>query len=82
MLKLLLTLVVIVLGLMFWFGKGRARPSTGGRTRTAPTDAPQAMVACAHCGLHLPRAEVFLNDRGEPFCGAEHRRLGPARVRR
>lgn len=81
MLKILLTLAVVVIALMMWFGKGRTRT----QRRTPPTPAPrqapsppQAMLSCVRCGVHLPQSDVFLDDSGRAFCGAEHRRLGPA----
>jgi len=40
----------------------------------APT-APEDMVRCAVCGVHLPRSESF-TSRGRFFCTDEHRRLG------
>ncbi|MFO1339739.1 MAG: PP0621 family protein [Burkholderiaceae bacterium] len=74
MVKLLLMLGFAVLALMLWFGKGRgggaARPS-----RRVP--GPQAMVACAHCGVHLPQLDAVDGDSGQHYCSAEHRRLGP-----
>ena len=51
------------------------RSGTSRRSRPAdPTSAasPQPMLACAHCGLHLPRDEA-LPGRGGVFCGAAHR---------
>jgi uncharacterized protein len=77
MLKLLLTVVVVVVALMFWFGKGR--PARGGRTArpATPPPTPQPMAACERCGVHLPRSDAFIDDAGRLFCGAEHRRLGP-----
>ena len=38
---------------------------------------PQAMVACAHCGLHLPQPDAVEGEGGRHYCSAEHRRLGP-----
>lgn len=35
----------------------------------------QAMVSCAHCGLHLPQSDA-LAVSGRYFCSDEHRRLG------
>lgn len=78
MIKWLLTLGIIVLALMLWFGKGRS----GGAARPqAPRRKPaaQTMVSCAHCGLHLPEAEAVEGDGGRHYCSAEHRRLGPPR---
>ena len=33
------------------------------------------LVACARCGVHLPRSEARLAD-GKLYCGEEHARLG------
>jgi uncharacterized protein len=33
------------------------------------------LVACARCGVHLPRAEAHVAG-GLPYCGEEHARLG------
>jgi uncharacterized protein len=33
------------------------------------------LVACARCGVHLPRAEAREAD-GQVYCGEEHARLG------
>jgi uncharacterized protein len=33
------------------------------------------LVACARCGVHLPRSEARLAD-GRLYCGEEHARLG------
>ena len=79
MLKLLLVLAVLVFGLMLWFGKGRQRskPTPPARHPPPTPAAPQAMLSCVRCGVHLPQSEAFLDDNGRAFCGAEHRRLGP-----
>jgi uncharacterized protein len=79
MVKLLFTLAVVVLGLMLWFGKGRSRgrsPSSAAPRAPEPA-APQAMLSCVRCGLHLPQSDALLDDSGRAYCGAEHRRLGP-----
>jgi uncharacterized protein len=36
----------------------------------------QDMVACAHCGVHLPRSDA-VEEGALHFCGDVHRRLGP-----
>lgn len=81
MVKLLFTLAVVVLGLMLWFGKGRDRTPPGRAPGQAPKPpepaAPQAMLSCVRCGLHLPQSDAYLDDSGRAYCGAEHRRLGP-----
>ena len=47
------------------------------RKRGRPSSAPQSesMVACAHCGLNVPRGEA-LESAGRFFCSEEHRRVG------
>jgi uncharacterized protein len=70
--KLLLVLLVVALvGLIAWTWR-RPRTLDGGvrppRLRT--------MVACAHCGLHVPASEaLMLDDR--PYCSAGHLEAGP-----
>lgn len=74
MVKLLLILGFAVLALMLWFGKGRS----GGAARPSrPAPGPQAMVSCAHCGLHLPQPDALEGEGSRHYCCAEHRRLGP-----
>jgi uncharacterized protein len=36
------------------------------------------LVRCAHCGVHLPRAEARA-AAGRDYCSDEHARLGPRR---
>lgn len=36
---------------------------------------PEAMVRCAHCGIHMPRSEAVL-VQGQTWCSEEHARLG------
>ena len=49
----------------------------GGRQREAEHLEIEQMVACAHCGVHLP-AQDALVDGDRRFCSDAHRRLGPA----
>jgi uncharacterized protein len=43
-----------------------------------PPGAPGDLVACAHCGVHLPAGEARRAE-GLPYCSEEHARLGPRR---
>jgi uncharacterized protein len=74
MVKIVLTLVIVVLGLMFWFGKGRR---SGAASQSSEPPRALTMVACAHCGLNLPQSEAVEGEGGRHYCGVEHRRLGP-----
>ncbi|HEX5686363.1 MAG TPA: PP0621 family protein [Ideonella sp.] len=74
MIKWLLTIAIVVIALMLWFGKGRGGGAASQRRRTP---GPEAMVSCAHCGLHLPRPDALEGEGGRHYCSVEHRRLGP-----
>ncbi len=76
-----IVLVAIVVLVFFWLLR-RALGGRGGGARAAPPPATPELVACAHCGVHLPQGEaVVADDPGEPaarryFCTEEHRKLG------
>ena len=83
MLKVLI-LVALVVGLAMWFLKGRrlggppAAPGNApGKSGKSGKPEPAAMVACAHCGVHLPRPEANFDPEGRPYCGEAHRVAGP-----
>jgi len=61
-------------------GQQGERPAPGGAQSEAPTrgaePAFEQMVACAHCGLHVPESEG-VKGGGQFYCSDEHRRLGP-----
>lgn len=76
--KYLLVLLVVVIAIGIWRSKRRVAAAAAERPSTAPAlKKPQAMIACAHCGLHLPLADAVTNTSGQAFCSAEHRRQGP-----
>jgi uncharacterized protein len=75
--KYLLVLLVVVVGAWLLLGRRRGeRPPPAG-PRQARTGKPQAMLACAHCGVHLPQAEALMDAGGRPFCSEAHRLAGP-----
>ncbi|TRZ69692.1 MAG: hypothetical protein D4S02_01650 [Rhodocyclaceae bacterium] len=51
---------------------------SAGRRQRKPPGAPpaQEMVACVHCGVHLPEGES-LKSGGQNYCCEQHRELGP-----
>lgn len=89
----LVLLVVIVLAwVMLGRGRGRGGKTgaadKAGRQEKSSIDKPaapgantaaatQAMVACTHCGVHLPRAEAVADAQGKLFCDDAHRLAGP-----
>lgn len=71
---LLLLVVLVVVGVMAARGRRREPPPDTRRPPPGPGGAP--MIACAHCGVHLPQQDALQDDRGRSYCGEEHRRLG------
>ncbi len=76
-------LLILIVGLVFFvLGLKRARPAASQKPapRPAPSTPPgaQDIVACAECGLHVPRSEA-LPGRGGHFCSAAHRSAFEAR---
>lgn len=64
-----LLLILIVLAVL-WLARASRRRSAPPRPQ--PPGRGEAMVACAHCGVHLPRSEA-LPGRGGLYCGEAHR---------
>ena len=65
-----IVLFIIAVVVLLWLLRGattRRRPGPG-----AQPSSPQPMIACAYCGVHLPRDEA-LPGRGGVFCGDAHR---------
>jgi uncharacterized protein len=73
MLKFLVLLLVIVgVGGGLWMARRGALPRAKADERLEP------MVACAHCGLHVPAKDAVMHE-GRSYCGVVHRDLGPAK---
>jgi len=69
--KILLFLVAVVL-LLWLLRKSSIRRAPPPAAPRDPAATPQPMLACAQCGVHLPRDEA-LPGRGGVFCGEAHR---------
>lgn len=52
-----------------------ARKKTGSKSVSGADTAPETMVRCAHCGIHMPRSEAVLSA-GDTWCSTEHAKLG------
>jgi len=80
--KLLVLLIVVLVVAAWLFGRSRrsAKPPAQDSQRDDPkaqAEIPAPMLACAHCGVHLPRVEANFDAAGRPYCGSEHRVAGP-----
>lgn len=75
-----LIVIAAAIALLVWLLLGRSRRAEQGRGRSHRTSdaatAPEAMVACAHCGVHLPRSEAT-SDGSNAYCSTAHRVAGP-----
>ena len=71
---ILLALAVLIL---VWLVRRALHGRQGGAARPPDTAVtPGELISCAHCGVHLPRAEARPADTGL-YCSEEHARLGP-----
>ena len=69
--KYLVLLIVLTVAVGIW----RSRRSADDTPRQpAP---PQDILACAHFGVHIPKAEALMLGN-QAYCCQEHRHLGPA----
>lgn len=70
--------ILVLLLVSRLLGRAAARRREGSQprqSRHAPPRRSQAMVQCAHCGVHLPASEA-VRTQGLAWCSAEHARLG------
>lgn len=79
--KYLLLLLVVGVVLFMMFGRGRKSSADAASEARRPAarrpNETATMLACAHCGVHLPREEAVLDAAGRPYCGDAHRIAGP-----
>ena len=78
MMKLLL--LGLVIGVVVWMIATRRRgppPAAKPAPKAPPAAEPAAMLACAHCSVHLPASESIKDLDGRPYCGEPHRLAGP-----
>ncbi len=78
-------LLVVAILVMIWLLRralsGRKRGDGVGKSGRPPSPVPE-LVACAHCGMHLPKNEAFTGRDAEGaatgrfFCSEDHLKLG------
>jgi uncharacterized protein len=67
-------LILLALGIAFaWWVLKKYRKSVA-QDAAPRVQAPEDMVRCAHCGIHLPRSESHASG-GEFFCSEDHLRV-------
>ena len=78
MMKIVVVLIALLLLVWLVLGSTRRRARDARRDEPAPRGTSQAegMVACAHCGVHLP-ASLALQAGERAYCSAAHRDAGP-----
>lgn len=72
--KYLVVLLVIVV-VAWLLLRARSRDRVRGASPASRVKA-REVVACRHCGVHLPRDEAVADATG-PYCSHEHRVAGP-----
>ncbi len=73
--KYLLVLAVVAVAIWIWRNNRREeiRAATPPPQRSPRVAGPEAMVRCAHCGLHLPTADAVYGGNGNHYCTPAHR---------
>jgi uncharacterized protein len=75
----IVAVALVLLVALIWGRSGRAKRNDGAAPRRGAktsSGAPEAMVSCAHCGVHLPASDaVLLGERA--YCSPAHRDAGP-----
>ncbi len=74
--KYLLVIAVVAVFYLYWKKQRQSLrpPAPPSQPTLAP---PQPMVACAHCGLHLPQRDALSDAKQQSYCCEAHRKLGP-----
>lgn len=75
--KYLLVLAVVMVAFYIWRNNRLSDRAEAARRATPPPGRPAlptVMVACPHCGTHLPENEAVQGRQGA-YCSIEHRRL-------
>lgn len=74
--KYVLLAVVLMVAWGVW-SKQRRRPPPAAKPRPPAALPVDNMVACAHCGMHVPQSEALLQNE-RLYCSRSHSQQGPA----
>jgi uncharacterized protein len=78
MMKILILLAAVVAVGWLLFGRRNRVGDEGAQPRRGAAPAkPQSMLACAHCGVHVPQGDVVADADGRAYCSEAHRLAGP-----
>ncbi|MCB1906985.1 MAG: hypothetical protein KDH15_06415 [Rhodocyclaceae bacterium] len=69
-----LILFLLLLAGIYFVRRVFVRTSDRLRKRQSRPAGGERMVACAHCGVHVPESEALIVD-GIGYCSPEHQRL-------
>jgi uncharacterized protein len=73
-----IVLILLIVLAVWLIRRAVRRMGQGAQRRETPAHKPPVqgdLVRCAHCGVHLPRAEARTAE-GILYCSEEHARLG------
>ena len=71
--KYLLVLAVVLVAVWLWRNNRRVEKREQRPASPTPLSAPQDMVRCAVCPVHLPRNDALAGPDGSLYCCQEHR---------
>lgn len=79
-----LLIIILLMIVVWWLRRALQKPLDDFRAirrKRAANSEPEAleqMVACRHCGVHVPEGEA-VREGDAVFCSEDHRRLGVRR---
>ncbi len=71
--KYLLVIALVWVAFLLWRHGRRTQLRSKTPPTAGPPKLPEAMVRCAHCGLHLPAADAVQGRQGS-YCSDAHRK--------
>ncbi len=70
--KYLLILAIVLIAVWLWRNNRREEKKQAPPAAKAPLPAPQDMVRCPVCSVHLPRSDALPGPGGQLYCCREH----------